>query len=188
MSAPVVTVVYQDQRGTAVHEPSVISSSNHPHIDLDRLTAAKALRLLLLKSPKKFRLQLEREVSNLVKKERSPIRSLESPDGLIRSTGESSLFVTKELALQQSTGNGRAVERYKAVRAPRAHLVNLGLESCFLYTRRIVSGSCWQYARSVRCAFRAWGRTNMVVRDLGPHYDQLSFVFRHGSLDLDDTR
>src|SRR5580704_3115785 len=120
---------------------------------------------------------------------------------------------------------------------------NLGLESCFLYTKRIVSGwqagetvfagrvsegapfqssaradnrnadagdngptrvgdgagnsrklglrpradgkercqSCCQYARSIRCAFRAWRRPNIVVRDLGPHYDQLSFVFRHGS-------
>jgi hypothetical protein len=69
-------------------------------------------------------LELEREVSNLVKKERSPIRNLEPPDGLIRSAGESSFFVTEELALQQSTRNGRTVERYKAVPAPRARLVN----------------------------------------------------------------
>src|SRR5580693_9771643 len=92
----------------------------HSHVDPDRVAIPQPLELLLLKRSQKFRLHLQRKISNLVQEKCSPISGLESADRLRDSAGKGALFASKEFAFEQSVRNRRAVERHEAVSAPVA--------------------------------------------------------------------
>src|SRR6202049_3107472 len=71
---------------------------------------SQALELSLLQNAQQFGLKLERNLANLVQKNRPPVRQLKATDSLSHSPGESTFFVTEHLTLEQAHGNGRAVQ------------------------------------------------------------------------------
>src|SRR5215467_9851962 len=79
---------------------------DHADIDLVRVVAAKPLEFLLLQDPKQFCLELERNVADLVEKQRALVRQFEAPRLLGDRPRKGSLFVPEKLALQQT-------ERYR---------------------------------------------------------------------------
>jgi hypothetical protein len=68
---------------------------HQPHIHADRSRAAQAFELLLLQGAEQLRLQLERNVNDLVEKQRSPVCQLEAPDAPRDRTGEGALLVAE---------------------------------------------------------------------------------------------
>ena len=77
------------------------------HVDPLRARAADALELLLLEDAQQLRLQLERDVADLVEEERAAVRQLEAPDPLRDGAGERAALVAEELALEQARSGWR---------------------------------------------------------------------------------
>jgi hypothetical protein len=82
------------------------------------------LELLLLQRAEKVGLQLQGQIADLVEKESTPIREVESPLGLRASARESASFVAEEFALEQGPGNSRAVQDYERSLPSRTLVVN----------------------------------------------------------------
>src|SRR5437879_11030067 len=87
--------LFGHQRGEVL-----IRCSYHAHIDAMRIRAAQPFELLLLQNPQQFRLQLERNIADLIQKQRAAVRRLEAAYLLRHSTRECALFMTEELALE----------------------------------------------------------------------------------------
>src|SRR5215472_393051 len=70
-----------------------VAGGDHPDVDPDRLGVADPLELAFLKDPEELRLQLQREVPNLVQEERPAVGHLEPalPSG--QRAGEGPLLV-----------------------------------------------------------------------------------------------
>src|SRR5205823_1500853 len=86
--------------------------------------APETLEFLLLEHAEELRLQLERDVPDLVEEEGSAIRQLEPPDPLCDRAREGAALVAEELALEQTGRNGRAVELHERPLAAPAELVD----------------------------------------------------------------
>jgi hypothetical protein len=86
--------------------------------------ASQAFELLLLENAKKLWLQLERQISDFIEKQRAAVRCLKSSRRLSDSAGESASLVTEELALEQGARNCCTIECYKPIRTARAGFVN----------------------------------------------------------------
>jgi len=71
------------------------------HIGADGFRSAEALEGLLLKHSQQFRLRRERDVPDLVEKDRSPVALLELADASPVGPGERALLVPEQLALEQ---------------------------------------------------------------------------------------
>src|SRR6266478_7919751 len=97
---------------------------DQPHVHLDGLRPADALELLLLEHPQQLRLELERDLADLVEEQRATVRDLESSDLLRDRAGESAALVTEELALEETRWNGGAVDLHERARAPPAAVVD----------------------------------------------------------------
>src|SRR5881409_3350867 len=79
-------------------------------VDLDRPGAADTLELLLLEDPEELRLELERDLADLVEEERAAMGHLEASDLLGDGPGERAALVAKELALQETRRDGGAID------------------------------------------------------------------------------
>src|SRR5439155_5532883 len=75
--------------------------------------AADALELLFLERPQDLRLQRERQLADLVEKQRPPMRQLELAGLSRRGAGKGALLVSEEFRLQQRFRNRGAVNRHK---------------------------------------------------------------------------
>jgi hypothetical protein len=64
---------------------------------------------VFLQYPQKFRLELQRKIANLVKKQGATIRSLKAPDGLRDGTGKGPSLMAKEFTFQQGSRNRGAI-------------------------------------------------------------------------------
>src|SRR5262249_5763255 len=93
-------------------------------IDLDRLGPSETLELLLLEHAQQLRLQLERDLANLVEEQRPAVRHLEAPDLLRDGARECAALVAEELAFEESCRNGRAVDLHEGTLAALAALVD----------------------------------------------------------------
>ena len=62
-----------------------IGRRDEPHVDADRPRAAEPLELLLLQDAQQLRLQLERDVADLVEEQRAAVGELEPADAAARS-------------------------------------------------------------------------------------------------------
>ena len=71
-----------------------------------------------------FRLELQRNFADLVKKQRASMRQFEASDLLRHRAGERALLVPEQLALQQAGGDRRAVHFHTTTRAAAAQVVN----------------------------------------------------------------
>src|SRR5438034_8727829 len=79
-------------------------------VDLDRPGAADTLELLLLEDPEELRLEVERDLADLVEEERAAMGHLEAPDLLRDGSGERAPLVAEELALQETRRDGGAID------------------------------------------------------------------------------
>ena len=96
-----------------------VRRGDDPHVDPDRLRAADALELLLLEHAQELRLQVERQVADLVQEERAAVGQLEAPDPPRDGAGERAPLVAEQLALEQRRGDGGAVDLDERPLAPR---------------------------------------------------------------------
>ena len=101
-----------------------VGRRDQPDVDADGPGAAQALELLLLQHAQELRLQLERDVADLVEEQRAAIGQLEPADLLRDGAGEGALLVAEELALEQPRRNRGAVELDERPRAAAAQVVN----------------------------------------------------------------
>src|SRR6476660_6615258 len=97
--------------------------SHQAHIDLDRLATAEPFELLFLQHAQQLRLELQRNVSHLVQKQRALVRHLETARLLTDCAGESSLLVAEQFAFQEARRNRSAVEFHEGALPPRAKIM-----------------------------------------------------------------
>src|SRR4029077_228995 len=86
--------------------------------------ASKAFELLLLQSAQELRLQIHRDIADLIQKERAVIRQFEAAALLDQCSGEGTLFMTEQFALPQSRRNGRTIQADECSSATRAPIMN----------------------------------------------------------------
>src|SRR5262249_51782244 len=108
-----------------------VGGGDEAHRNPNRLSASQPLELLLLQDTQEFGLQLQRNITDLVEKERATTRELESTDAAAESTGERTLLVSKQLAFEQPTRNRRTVERDERPRPPPTATVNCPCDQLF---------------------------------------------------------
>src|SRR5688500_12720906 len=101
-----------------------ISRGHETDVDADRPVAAEPLELLLLQDAEKLRLQLERNVSNFIEKQRAAVRELEPSDLLRDGARKRASLVPEELALEKSGRNGGTVQLDERARPAAAQIVN----------------------------------------------------------------
>src|SRR5437016_7327285 len=87
-----------------------VGCGDDPDIAAYGLRAADALELPFLQYAKELRLEVERQVADLVQEERALVRELEAPDPSSDGTRERAPFVPEELALEETGGDGGTVE------------------------------------------------------------------------------
>lgn len=79
----------------------LVGRGDDPYIDLDRVGAADALELAFLEHTEQFDLRAGWNFSDLIQEQGSTVCDLEKPFLLTNGSGESTLFMTEELALEQ---------------------------------------------------------------------------------------
>ena len=109
---PEEQIFAEPPRGNGGAQPA-IGRRDEPDIDLHRRRAADPLEPLLLERAQNFGLQRQRQIADLVEKERSPVRHLELAGLPGHGAGERALLVAEELGFEQRFGNRRAVDRDK---------------------------------------------------------------------------
>ena len=87
-----------------------IGRRHHAHVDIDGARAAQSLELPFLEHPQEFWLQLGRQIADLVEKERSSMRVLESAYLARMGAREGPTLAPEQLALHQRRGECGAVE------------------------------------------------------------------------------
>src|SRR5208283_6232695 len=96
---------------------------NQTNIDMNGLGTSQPLELLLLQGTQQFRLQIHRNVADLVQKQSAVIRQLKPASLLDQRPGESTLFVAEELAFHQTRRNCGTVQADKGALTPRAEIM-----------------------------------------------------------------
>src|SRR5438876_2269562 len=105
----IVQIVPERAGGDHLFEVPV-RGCDYSDVDALRTRATEPLELPLLEHPQQLRLQLERDVADLVEEERSAVGQLETADPLRDGPGESAALVAEELALEQPRRDGGAVD------------------------------------------------------------------------------
>src|SRR6266481_4057829 len=112
-----------------------VRRGNQTRIGSKRARTAQPLELPLLQHAEQFGLQFERNLSDLVQKDRAAIGHFETADALRDCSSECTLFVSEQLAFQQTCRNRRAVELDERLRAPRAQIMNSSRNQLFSCSR-----------------------------------------------------
>src|SRR6185295_5595746 len=95
-----------------------------PDVGPDRLRAPDALERLLLEYAQQLRLEVERQVADLVQEERAVVGELEAPEPSCDGARERAPLVSEQLALEEPGRDGGAVERDERTAPPPAQPVN----------------------------------------------------------------
>jgi hypothetical protein len=97
---------------TAFHHGREVSVSCRydPHVDLGRLTRTDARHLLALEHAQELRLKLERQLANLVEKDRAAMCSLERAGATPVGSCKGTAFVAEQLGLDEVFVDGPAVD------------------------------------------------------------------------------
>src|SRR5205823_5076772 len=119
----IVQVVPERPGGDHLFEVPV-RGCDYPDVDSFGARAAETLELPLLEHPQQLRLQLERDVADLVEEERPAVGQLETADPLRDGPGESAALVAEELALEQARRDGGAVDLDERPPSAPAQVVN----------------------------------------------------------------
>ncbi len=86
-----------------------IGGSDHPHIDFHFLIAADRANFFFLQHAQQFGLHLQRQLSDLIEKNRSPAGRLEQSRLGTQRAGKSPFFIAKELAFNQGRNQRAAI-------------------------------------------------------------------------------
>src|SRR5262249_53723836 len=97
-----------------------VGGGDEPGVGPHRARAAEPLEFPLLEHAQQLGLNLERRLTDLVEKDRSVVRRLESSSPLTDGSGERALLVSEQLALEQAGRERRAVGLHERVRSARA--------------------------------------------------------------------
>src|SRR3984957_9766238 len=101
-----------------------MGSGDDSHVDLHRSRASQSFKFPLLQNAQQFWLQVERDISNFIEKQRVSIGPLEPADLLRDRASESTSLVAKKLALEQTARNSSAIELYERAFSSHAAIVN----------------------------------------------------------------
>src|SRR6266436_1029635 len=113
-----------------------VRRGNQTRIGSKRARTPQPLELPLLQHAEQFGLQFERNLSDLVQKDRAAIGHFETADALRDCSRECALLVSEQLAFQQTRWNRRAVELDERLRAPRTQIMD-GPRDQFLSCTRV---------------------------------------------------
>jgi hypothetical protein len=97
---PVVEVLAKAARRDLAGEIA-IGGRDEPYVDVARTVLSYALVLAFLNGAEELGLQLERDLADLVEKERAAVGRLEPAYPIPEGAGERALHVAEELALEQ---------------------------------------------------------------------------------------
>src|SRR4029077_7004879 len=96
---------------------------DHPDVNLMSAVAAEPLEFLLLQDAQQFRLKFQRNVANLVKKQRALVGELEPSCFLGDGAGKCSFFVAEQLTLEESERKCGAIQFHESLLAAIAQLM-----------------------------------------------------------------
>src|SRR4029079_16845351 len=83
-----------------------VSGGEHPHVHPYRLGAAHPEERPAFEHAEQLHLHAERDLADLVQKDCPLVRELESPQAPLGRAGERALFVTEQLALEETLRKG----------------------------------------------------------------------------------
>src|SRR5260370_2351462 len=112
-----------------------IRGRQYANIDALSASTAQALKFLLLQNSQKLGLQFERYIADLIQKQRSLVRQLESSNPLGYGACKRAFLMTKQLAFEKAKRNGCAIHFYKRMTLARAQIVNCAGDHFFASTR-----------------------------------------------------
>ena len=92
-----------------------VGGRDDAHVDLDRPRASEPLELAGFQHAQQLRLQVQRQLADLVEKERRAVRDLESPDLPRQRPRERSLLPAEQLALDEPGRQRGAVDAHHDV-------------------------------------------------------------------------
>src|SRR5712692_3346631 len=124
-------------------------SCDQADINFVRAVTAEPLEFLLLQDAQQLRLKFERNVADLVKKERALVRKLKTSRFLRDRSGECASFMTEQFALQKSKGDCSAVQFDKRPLPATAQIVDCTRDKFFTCSRRGQD----QHTRIRRCHY-----------------------------------
>src|ERR1043166_4587520 len=101
-----------------------VCGRDQSNVDLLRTSASETFELAFLQRAQQLRLDLHRNIADLVQEKRSLVRQFQPSDLLRNSPREGASFVPEQFAFQQSGGNGRTIEFYKSPLLAPAMVVN----------------------------------------------------------------
>src|SRR5882724_3644345 len=113
----------------------LICRGNYPHIDSSRLRTTESFELLLLNHAQELGLKLDRQFANFVEEKRTAISGLKATYSMCQGSSKGASLMSKEFALDQRGGNGRAVDCYKTLLAAGACIMNGSCEDFLPCTR-----------------------------------------------------
>ena len=91
----------------------LVGGGNHANVDLARDVLADALVLPLLQHAQQLRLQIDRQIADLIEKNRAAIGDLEAAGPVAHGARERPAHVAEELALEHLARDGAAVDPHK---------------------------------------------------------------------------
>src|SRR5262249_13903301 len=86
-----------------------VSCSHDSHVHAQGARTPQAFELLFLKHAQQFRLQIQRDVFDLIEKDRSLVSEFKAADTAIDRAGKRAFLVTEQLTLKQARRNRGAV-------------------------------------------------------------------------------
>jgi hypothetical protein len=113
----------------------LICRGNYPHIDSSRLRTPESFELLLLDCAQELGLKLDRQFANFVEEKRTAVGGLKAAYSIRQGSSKGASLMSKEFALDQRGGNGRAVDCYKPSVAAGARIMNGSCEDFLPCTR-----------------------------------------------------
>ena len=87
-----------------------VCGGNHAHADFEGLRATDPFELAFLQHAQQFRLQIQRQFTDLVEEDGSFVGQLEATHFLRERAGEGALLMTEQFAFDQAGWDGRAID------------------------------------------------------------------------------
>jgi hypothetical protein len=130
--------------------------------------APQPLELLVLQDAQQLRLQLQRNVTHLVQKQRALVGQFQPPYFLTDGPGECALLVPEQFALQQPRGDGSAVQFDETGVFPRAHAVDGAsdeLLACARFPQNQRGGVAGSHDLDLRQhPFQSWALADSLIK------------------------
>ena len=102
-----------------------VSGRDDSDVDVHGFRASEPFDLPLLEHAQQLDLNVERQVADLVEKDRRVVRELEASDLSRQRSGERALLAAEQFALDERARNRRAVDAHHDAAVARALFVNL---------------------------------------------------------------